>query len=118
MKRLYYYVQKCPKCRSRLTGEFKKMPKNEDDAIFVKRQHLKNGELIEFVEEVPYENVYCENCGHTWHYVVEEKWISKKRKEEEKKARLTLVRLLEFNKEHPRKKKKSFARKIISKFKD
>lgn len=114
MKKVYYYVQRCPKCGSRVTGEFKKRPKFYDDEIYSQRQHLKNGELVQFVDEVPETNCFCEECGHMWQYNVEAKWISKERKEEEKKARMTLPRLLEFNEEHPR--KKSFLlRKIFGK---
>lgn len=114
MKRLYYYVQRCPKCGSRITGEFKKRPKQIDDEIYSQRQHLKNGELVQFVDEVPYENCFCEECGYMWHYNVEAKWISSKRKEEEKKARMTLPRLLAFNEDHPKKKKKWYKRILPS----
>lgn len=103
MKKIYYYVQRCPECGSRLTGRYIKMPRSENDQIYTERESLKAGELIRFAEEVPYNNCYCESCGHEWHYDVTGKLISKERIEEEKSARRTPERFAEFAKTHKRK---------------
>lgn len=111
-KGIYYYVPRCPNCGSRVTGRYMKEQRNADDTIYVMKNSLKHGELITFVPNVPYENCYCEDCGHEWHHNVDLKWISKERIEEEKKARDTLKRYLEFEKKYP-KKKKSIFKKIF-----
>lgn len=111
-KGMYYYVQRCPKCGSRKTGRYMKEPRNIDDAEYTMRNSLMHGEIIEFLPEIPYDNCFCEDCGHEWHYDVGAKWISKERIEEEKRARETYKKYVEFNKKHP-KKKKSIFKKIF-----
>ena len=105
MKKLYYYVQRCPNCQSRITGRYIKMPKNENEQIYTERESLRAGELIKFAQEVPFNNCYCEECGYEWHYEVTEKLISEERIEEEKTARRTPERFAEFIREEKNKKK-------------
>ena len=111
-KRMYYYVPRCPNCNSRVTGRYLKEPWIENDRHFIIRDCFKKGEIVSLVSRVPYRNCYCEECGYTWHYDVEVKLISKKRLEEEKAARFTNERYVEFLKKNP-KKKTGFIRKII-----
>lgn len=111
-KAFYYYVPKCPNCGSRITGKYVKEQKKEDDARYIMETSLKHGELITFVPNVPYENCYCENCGHEWHYNVDVKWISKERIEEEKIARGTEKKYRNFILNYP-KKKKPLVKKIF-----
>lgn len=111
-KAIYYYVPRCPECGSRLTGKYVKEPRRLEDAVFIMKESLKNGELITFVPNVPYENCYCEECNHEWHYEVTGKWIPKTRIEEEKKVRKTLERYIAYNEKYP-KRKKSLLKKIF-----
>lgn len=112
MKRLYYYVPKCPNCGSRITGRYVKEPNQYENKIYAMREYLKHGEIVSMIDDVPYNNCYCEECGHSWHYIVTSKLISKERIEEEKTVRFTKERYIEFNKEHP-KKKAGFMRRIL-----
>lgn len=104
MRKKYYYVQRCPECKSRVTGQYLKRPKYEVDANYMIRESLKHGELITLVDEIPRNNCYCEDCGHEWRYRVEGLLISPERYHEEGEVRGARKRLIEFDKEHPRRK--------------
>ena len=111
-KKRYYYVQRCPECKSRVTGRYFKRPKYATDAIYLERASLSHGELITLVDQVPHRNCYCEDCGYEWHYEVEGLLISPERYYEEGEVRGTRKRLIKFDEEHP--KKKNLLKSVIS----
>lgn len=114
-KKKYYYVQKCPKCSSRVTGRYLPRPRYETDAIYLERNSLIHGELIQLVDYDIFNNCYCEDCGYEWRYDVIGRLISPERFAEEQSVRKTKERLMMFNEEHPVK-KKGFLKSAFSLF--
>lgn len=111
---IYYYVPPCPKCGSRKTGRYVRQPHTlhpAEDAWYVQTQSLQNGELVRFARRIPYENVYCEDCGERWHFLVRSGIKTEKEIQIEKKARGTEDKYLRFVEDNP-KRKKSFFGKI------
>lgn len=85
MKKLYYYVPPCPVCGSRVTGQYKKLPKRQ--VLYEMENHLKNGEIVLFVEQVPISNAFCLKCHYTWPQIIETKIIGEKEIVQEIRAR-------------------------------
>lgn len=46
-KKKYYYVQRCPECKSRVTGRYIPRPKYETDADYLMRNSLIHGEWFD-----------------------------------------------------------------------
>lgn len=94
-KKKYYYVQRCPNCKSRVTGRYilKRKWHNQIDMDYMELNSLKNGELIKFLDDDFINNCYCEDCGCEWHYDVVGRLISKDRFIEECQVRGTKERL-------------------------
>ena len=87
MRKVYYYVEACPRCRSRKTGRYIKTPFT--GAGYTKEASLKNGELVRFMPAMPRKNAYCDTCGHEWATRIETKLLNSAELEEEKRARGT-----------------------------
>ena len=87
IKKPYYYVPPCPSCGSMKTGHYVK--EVNLDPSFAARESLKNGELAIPVREIPYENVFCLDCGFSWHHTVSMRWMSLADIEEQKISRDT-----------------------------
>ena len=73
IKKPYYYIPPCPCCNSNQTGHYVK--ELGLDPSFTVRESLKNGELAIAVREIPYENVFCLECGFTWHQDIKIKML-------------------------------------------
>ena len=104
-KKKYYYVQRCPECKSRVTGRYIPRPKYETDADYLMRNSLIHGELVRFADTDFFNNCYCEDCGYEWRYEVIGRLISLERFEEEGSVRKARERLAEYNEMNPPKKK-------------
>lgn len=65
MYRFYYYVEPCPRCKSRKTGRYVKQPFTGSG--YQMEESLKAGELIRFLPFEPKRNGYCVSCGYEWH---------------------------------------------------
>ncbi len=65
MYRFYYYVEPCPRCKSRKTGRYIKQPITGSG--YQMEESLKAGELIRFLPFEPERNGYCVSCGYEWH---------------------------------------------------
>ena len=87
MRHFYYYVPPCPKCGSRKTGRYMKMPFTGSG--YTKEDSLKNGEWVRFAKEEPIENCFCMTCGTNWSGKVSLKWWPFDRIQEEIRARET-----------------------------
>ena len=87
IKKPYYYIPPCPCCNSNQTGHYVK--ELGLDPSFTVRESLKNGELAIAVREIPYENVFCLECGFTWHQDIKIKMLSLSQIEEQKQLRGT-----------------------------
>ena len=83
----YYYVEPCPRCGSRRTGRYMRMPITS--AGYTMESSIKAGELIKFVQHVPRKNLYCADCGHEWPGIVRTRLLSEAKIQEERKARGT-----------------------------
>ena len=70
IKKPYYYVPRCPSCGSRATGRFVKAGRGQDPD-WMQMEGLRNGELIMPASEKFQKNLFCNDCGHTWHGDVE-----------------------------------------------
>lgn len=112
-KKIYYYVQTCPNCKSRVTGRYIKRPRYQSDEIYLERNSLLHGELVRFVDHDVSDNCYCEDCGHEWYYNVVGRLISKERYEEEGLVRGARQKLKEFNEKHPRKIEKNVLKRLL-----
>lgn len=75
----------CPVCGSCVTGQYRKLPKRH--ALYEMENHLKNGEIVLFVEQVPISNAFCLKCHHTWPQVVKTKVLGEKEIAKEMRAR-------------------------------
>ena len=87
MRHFYYYVPQCPKCGSRKTGRYMKMPFTGSG--YTKEDSLKNGEWVRFAKEEPIKNCFCITCGERWPGKVRLKWWPFERIQEEIKMRET-----------------------------
>ena len=87
MRHFYYYVPPCPKCGSRKTGRYMRMPFTGSG--YTKEDSLKNGEWVRFAKEEPINNCFCMTCGMQWPGKVRLKWWPFERIQEEIKARET-----------------------------
>ncbi len=112
---LYQYVPPCPRCKSRRTGRYTKMPALLKDREYKERESLKNGEIIRFCAKLPYKNLFCVNCDNTWHGLVEQKMLSRSEIQQEVDARETYEAYMAVLEEQMEKeeKKKGFFRKYF-----
>lgn len=65
MKRKHYLVPKCPHCHSNITGRY--IIEITINPIETVQHYLDRGERVRIVEKMPYQNLYCEDCGISWH---------------------------------------------------
>lgn len=84
----YYYISPCPCCNSKMTGYFVKAHRHVE-IEWMTNEALRNGELIKPQVEIPFKNVFCIECGYTWHEVVSLHFFSLERIKQEKKNRFT-----------------------------
>ncbi len=63
-RKFYHYIEPCPKCGSRRTGRFVAKPMLSAGAYH--QNALRNGELIQFQETEPINNLYCADCRYEW----------------------------------------------------
>lgn len=103
---MYKYVPPCPKCKSRITGRYVRMPALVSDRQYQERESLKGGEIVRFISKVPYKNCFCVDCSHEWHELVDTKWMSKAEIEEEIEARHTYEVYIEVLNEQTEEEKK------------
>lgn len=100
---LYYYVPPCPECGSRITGRYVRQPFTSNYIRYVKDESLKHGELVRLVPSVPFDNAFCETCGHEWPENVYARIMPACDVEEEKRLRGTAGRYAEFQEKNPKK---------------
>ena len=74
---MYKYVPPCPKCGSFCTGRYVKEPYSEKGKDYLERESLRFGEIVRFIQSIPYKNMFCVDCDYKWHGIVETKLISK-----------------------------------------
>lgn len=104
----YYYVPKCPKCGSPVTGRYvryHKIRKDDEDTILMS---LRNGEIVDFLPEVIDKTAFCLSCGYQWDADIRCSFVNLSRIEEEKKKRGTneLLKMKMLQDEEGDKKKK------------
>lgn len=112
LKRFYYDVPACPRCQSQKTGRYVREPGRTDDALYMMKESLKNGELIRFAENIPEKNAFCSDCGYEWACAVPLRLVTAGEQRRKRMERGTDALLAEFLEKHP-KKKKSIAGKIF-----
>ncbi len=113
---MYKYVPPCPECGSFCVGRYVKEPFREEDMDYMEEQCLKYGEIVRFCESIPHDNLFCVECDHEWHGIVETKWLSKIELEQEIKRRGTRFAYEELRiekEENASEKKKGFMRRIF-----
>lgn len=87
MPRFYYYIEPCPRCKSRKTGRYVKQPLTGGG--YMMEESLKAGELIRFLPFEPVKNGYCLTCGYEWHTRAKLKFWSNEKVREEQTVRGT-----------------------------
>lgn len=85
----YYYVPECPICGSRMTGRYMRYL-GDTSSEWQVNEALRNGELVDIVNEVPWKNCFCCQCDYEWHEDIKMKMKTLKEIGEEKKARGTI----------------------------
>lgn len=85
---LYYDVEPCPACNSKKTGRFVKFH-GEEGTTWIINESLRHGELVHPLPEIPFNNLFCADCGNEWNGNVKLKLYSKNKIAQEKKARGT-----------------------------
>ena len=87
MNKFYYYVEPCPRCKSRKTGRYVRQPITGSG--YMMEESLKAGELIRFLSFEPEKNGFCVTCGHEWHTRAKLKFWPKEKIREEQIVRGT-----------------------------
>ena len=75
IRKPYYYVPKCPKCGSRVTGRFVRA-RNDNDAEWLIDESLRNGEIVSPMPKVLSENCFCCECNATFKADTELRWLN------------------------------------------
>lgn len=94
----YYYVPPCPVCGSYITGHFMKSHRKTDYEWQID-ESLSNGEIVDFKSNVGNINAFCVSCGYEWSEIIELKFFTLERIEEEKERRGTSVLLTQRRRE-------------------
>ena len=63
VRKPYYYVPACPKCRSRMTGHFMRKLNSDYESNWRDVEALKNGEIIAS-DDNQNGKCFCLNCGN------------------------------------------------------
>ncbi len=108
---MYKYVPPCPECGSKCTGRYVKMPISEKDRDYMERETLKYGEIIRFTPKIPEKNMFCVDCDHKWHGIVETRRLSRMEIDREIEERGTYEAYIEVVEEQEEKRKKGFFRR-------
>lgn len=88
VKKPYYYVDTCPECGSFRTGRFVKY-RDITNTEWMINEALRNGELIEPLPEVPFQNCFCADCELIWHQDIEMRMITLEEMKKQKELRGT-----------------------------
>ena len=113
IRKPYYYVPPCPKCKSPMTGKFVRELHSEYETDWRLKSSLKNGEIIAPGTKNGKE-CFCLNCGHEWNDIVELKFWTIEKINEQKELRKTKVMYdnYEGRQEKETKKKSAFSRYV------
>lgn len=65
IRKTYYYVEPCPRCKSPVTGRFIRSHQ-ERETEWTINEALRHGELVSPVQEIPVRNLFCASCGYRW----------------------------------------------------
>lgn len=116
IRKSYYYVGMCPRCKSCKTGRFIKYS-NTTNTEWVINEALRNGELVEPVPELGKYNCFCAECQAIWYEDVKLMFLSKSKIKEEKEKRGTIFLLKErYDEMKAEEKKKTFFARFYGNF--